>query len=86
MRDPITAEAWPKAWTVFARWNAGVVGSNPIQGMKVCIVCVYSVFVLLCVQVEALRRADPPSKESYRLWIGSETEKAGKAKQTAVEP
>jgi hypothetical protein len=30
-------------------------------------VCVYSVFVLCCVQVTALRRADPPSKESYRL-------------------
>jgi hypothetical protein len=27
-------------------------------------VCIYSVFVLSCVQVEALRRADPPSKES----------------------
>jgi hypothetical protein len=30
-------------------------------------VCVYSVFVMSCVQVAALRRADPPSKESYRL-------------------
>jgi hypothetical protein len=29
--------------------------------------CVYSVFVLSCVQVAAFRRADPPSKESYRL-------------------
>jgi hypothetical protein len=31
--------------------------------------CVYSVFVLSCVQVAALRPADPPSKESYRLRI-----------------
>jgi hypothetical protein len=31
-------------------------------------VCVYSVFVLFCVQVATLRRADPPSKESYRLY------------------
>jgi hypothetical protein len=30
-------------------------------------VCIYSVFVLLCVQVEALRRADPLSEESWRL-------------------
>jgi hypothetical protein len=30
-------------------------------------VCVYSVFVLSCVQVVALQQADPPSKESYRL-------------------
>jgi hypothetical protein len=34
------------------------------------LVCVYSVFVLFCVQVAALRRTDPPSKESYRLYIG----------------
>jgi hypothetical protein len=30
-------------------------------------VCVYSVCAVLCVRVAALRRADPPSKESYRL-------------------
>jgi hypothetical protein len=30
-------------------------------------VCIYSVFVLSSVQVAALRRADPPSKVSYRL-------------------
>jgi hypothetical protein len=30
-------------------------------------VCVYSMFVLSCVQIAALRRADPPSKESDRL-------------------
>jgi hypothetical protein len=42
-------------------------------------VCVYSVFVLSCVQVAALRRADPPSKESYRLCKDQETEKSAKA-------
>jgi hypothetical protein len=30
-------------------------------------VCFYSVFVLSCVLVATLRRADPPSKESCRL-------------------
>jgi hypothetical protein len=34
--------AQSKAWTVFARLNAGIVGSNPNRGMDVC---VYSVFV-----------------------------------------
>jgi hypothetical protein len=63
---PITVTARSKAWTVFARSKAGVVGSNPTQGMDVC-VCVYSVFVLSCVQVAALRQADHSSKESYRL-------------------
>jgi hypothetical protein len=38
-----------EAWTAFARSNAGIVGSIPTQGMDVCIVCVYSVFVLFCV-------------------------------------
>jgi hypothetical protein len=42
-------------------------------------VCVYSVCAALCVQVAALRRADPPSKESYRLYIDQETEIAAKA-------
>jgi hypothetical protein len=39
--------------------------------MDVCIVCVYSVFVLFCGWAEVLWRADPPSKESYWLCIGS---------------
>jgi hypothetical protein len=33
-------------------------------------VSVYSVFVLFCVQVAALQRVDPPSKEPYCLCIG----------------
>jgi hypothetical protein len=55
-----------KAFTVFVRSNAGIVGSNPTQGMDVCM-CFNSVFVLSCVYVTALQRADPSSKESYRL-------------------
>jgi hypothetical protein len=42
------------------------VGSNPIRGMNVCVACVFSVFVLFCVLVSALRPIDPPSKESTR--------------------
>jgi hypothetical protein len=44
-------------------------------------VCVYSESVLSCVQVAALRQADPPSKESYRVKY-QET----KAQQRATEP
>jgi hypothetical protein len=40
-----------------------------------------SVFVLSCVQVAALQRADPPSKVSYRPCKKQETEKAAKAQQ-----
>jgi hypothetical protein len=46
---PITVAAQSKSRTVFARSDAVIVGSNPIQYMDVCIVCVYSVFVLFCV-------------------------------------
>jgi hypothetical protein len=56
----ITVAAWSKGWTVFARLNAGIVGSNPTQRHG----SVYSVFVLSCVSVAALRRADHSSKES----------------------
>jgi hypothetical protein len=50
-------------------------------------VCVYSVLVLFCVEVETLRRVDPPSKESYRLCIGlGNREKGARAQQRAVEP
>jgi hypothetical protein len=75
-----------KARTVFARSNTGIVGSYPIQGMNIC-VCVYSVFVLSCVYVTALRRADHTSKESYRLCKKDyETEEKARAQQRAVEP
>jgi hypothetical protein len=50
----------------------------------VCIY-VYSVFVLSCVYVAALRRDEHSPKESYSLWIDQETEKwTGPAR--AIEP
>jgi hypothetical protein len=53
-----------EARTDFSSSNTGVVGSNPTRGMDVC-----PRFSVLCcpVRVEVLRRADPPSKESYQL-------------------
>jgi hypothetical protein len=54
-----------KARTVFDRSNTRIVGSNPARGMNVC----PRFSVLYCpVWVEALRRADPPSKESYQIY------------------
>jgi hypothetical protein len=35
--SPITVAARSKAWAVFARSNTGIVGSNPTQGMDVCV-------------------------------------------------
>jgi hypothetical protein len=53
-------------------------------------VCVYSVFVFSSVWMEVLRRADPPSKESYgpcmRSRKGRGKKKAANAHQWAVEP
>jgi hypothetical protein len=55
-----------KASTVFGRSNIEIAGSNPARGMDVC-----PRFSVLCcpVLVEALRRADPPTKESYQMFI-----------------
>jgi hypothetical protein len=38
-----------EARIVFALSNAGIVGSNATPGIDICIVCVYSMFVLFCV-------------------------------------
>jgi hypothetical protein len=48
---PVTVAEQSEAWTVFARSDAGIVGSNHTQGTDVwCVcVCVYPVFVLSCV-------------------------------------
>jgi hypothetical protein len=43
---PIAVAARSKAWTVFARSNAGIVGSSPTQGMDVSL-CLFCVCVVL---------------------------------------
>jgi hypothetical protein len=63
---PVTVAERSKAWTVFVRSDAVIIGSNPTRGMDVYMFVRFSVFVLSCV-VEALWRADHLSKESYRL-------------------
>jgi hypothetical protein len=73
-----------KACTVFARSKAEIVGSNPIQGMDVCIVYVYSVFVLFCVQVKALRRADPRPRGLTDFVQDQETEEAVKVHKDCI--
>jgi hypothetical protein len=47
-------------------------GSNPTRGMNVRVRLFYAC-VVLCV---GSGQADPPSEESYRLYIDQETEKA----------
>jgi hypothetical protein len=43
---PVIVAAQSKAWTVSARSNTGIVGSNSTQWMSEC---VYSVMMLFCV-------------------------------------
>jgi hypothetical protein len=49
-------------------------------------VCVYSVFVFFCMWVAALRRADPPSKEFYRLCTDKGSGKMRPRSTRATEP
>jgi hypothetical protein len=63
--------AQSKAWNVFIRWNTGIIGSNPIQVMDVC---VYSVLEL----GSGLERAHPPPRsptDCLRLGNWSETKR-----------
>jgi hypothetical protein len=69
-----------KARTVFDRSNGGIVGLSPTWVMDVC-VRLFCVWAVLYVQVAALRRADPPSKESYRLCKSTRNWKASKVQQ-----
>jgi hypothetical protein len=62
LKLPIAVVSRSTAWTVFTRWNAGIVGSNPTRSMDVRVRLF--VFVLFCVYVAAFRQADPPSKGS----------------------
>jgi hypothetical protein len=62
--EPIPMAALSKARTVFGRSNTGIVGSNPARGMDVFL---HFSVLIYPVQVQALRRADPPSKESYQM-------------------
>jgi hypothetical protein len=61
-----------KAWTVFARLNTGIVGSNPTWVMDVCL-CAFILFVLSCVEGSGLARG-PTDWVKYQ-----ETEIAAKA-------
>jgi hypothetical protein len=46
---PVTVDERSKAWTVFARSDAGIVGLNPTQEMDVW--CVYVFILCLCCPV-----------------------------------
>jgi hypothetical protein len=51
---PFTVAPRSKARTVFARSNAGILGSNPTRGMDAC-VRLFCVCVVLCVGSDLAR-------------------------------
>jgi hypothetical protein len=67
---PITVAAQSKAWAVFACSDTGIRGfeSHLRHGCLVC-VCVYSVIVLSCVYVAALRRPRPRKPTVCEKWL-----------------
>jgi hypothetical protein len=83
LTPPITVGVRSKAWTVFARSNTGVVGSNPTQSMDGCL-RLFCVCVVLCVG-SGLATGWSPSKEFSRLSIGLRNWKSGQGLKGAVE-
>jgi hypothetical protein len=76
--------ALSKAWPVFARSNAGIVGSYPTQGMDVC-VRLFCVCVALCVGSGLVTGWSPFQGVLPTVWKDQETEKEAGAQQRAVE-
>jgi hypothetical protein len=62
---PVSIAEQSKASTVYDLLNIEIAGSNPAQGMDVCL----RVSVLSCVLVEALCWTDLPTKESYHMSV-----------------
>jgi hypothetical protein len=91
---PITIAARSKAWTVFARSDAGIVGSNPTQGIDVW--CVYAFILCLCCHVFRLRlcdglitrlRSSTVCEKWLRNWTrGQGTEWTGRAIEKNIFP
>jgi hypothetical protein len=83
---PITVAARSKAWIVFTRSNTEIVGSNPTQGIDVCIVCLFCVCVVLCVGTGLVKALFPVQGVVPTVYRVKKLKKAAKAQQRAVEP
>jgi hypothetical protein len=67
-------------WTVFARLNAGIVGSNPTQGVDVC-VC-----VVLCVGTDPVTGWSPVQGVQRIVCKIKKLKKRPRSKKMTVEP
>jgi hypothetical protein len=72
--QPITETARSKAWTIFARLNNGIVGSNPTRGMDFCV----GLFRVCVVLQRAEPRSWSPTNYVYRLrnWKTAKVQRA----------
>jgi hypothetical protein len=86
--EPERRSQWPRGVRHELSSLARMLGSWVRIPLKAWMsVCFYSVFVLFFVKVAALRQADPPLKESYRLYIGLRNWKSGQGPtKRTVEP
>jgi hypothetical protein len=84
IRKDFTVAARSESWTVFARSNTGIVGSNATRGMDIC-VSLFCVCAVLCVGRGLATGWSPvqgalPTVYRLRNW------KSGQGPQGAVEP
>jgi hypothetical protein len=80
----ITVAAQSKAWTVFARSNTGIMGSNPTWGMDVC-VRLFCLCAVLCAGSAIVMGWSPVQGVLPTVEKDQETEKAAKAQERAIE-
>jgi hypothetical protein len=85
VEQSIAVVARPKAWTLFSRSNTGVVGSNPTQGIDIC-VRLFCVCVVLCVGSGLATGWSPARGVLPSVYRITKLKKAAKVQQRAVEP
>jgi hypothetical protein len=90
---PVAVAEQPKAWSVFARSDYGIVGSNPIRDMVFgCVYDLFCIYVVLCVGRGLVMglitgpRSPTVCKKWLRNWIrGQGTERAGSVIEKKVK-
>jgi hypothetical protein len=79
---------WPRGlqqWTVFARSNAGIVGSNPTPGMDVCL-RLFCVCAVLCVGIGLATGWSPVRGVLQTVYMIKKLKKWSRSNKRAVEP
>jgi hypothetical protein len=84
-RMPITVAARSKAWTVFDHSNAGIVGSNPTQGMDVCM-RLFCICVFLCVDSGFATGWSPVQGVLQSVYRINKLKKRPKSNKRTAEP